>query len=70
MPIQKKNSSGDEVAKVVADLLGVTSDYVRKVVQGKRNNQLIVDLYRYYRRGKLRLLEEMKAIIRETKRKL
>jgi hypothetical protein len=58
----------DETAQVVADVLKFTPDIVRKVLRGERNNPLIVQLCRYYKKGKEKLIKEMRQIAKDNRR--
>jgi predicted transcriptional regulator len=58
----------DESAAIIANLLGLTPDLVRKVLRGERNNTLVMVLYRYYQKGKKQLIKEMQQMAKEYKK--
>jgi predicted transcriptional regulator len=60
-----ESADRDESAQVIAGMFGVTSDYVRKIVRGERNNLLILRTYQLYQHGKKRLLSEVKKSIKK-----
>jgi hypothetical protein len=54
----------DETAQVVADLFGVTADYVRKVLRGERQNDMIIKICYQYKTEKSRLLNQLKKALK------
>jgi predicted transcriptional regulator len=58
----------DESAAIIANLLGVTPDLVRKVLRGDReghSKRQIKALYKYYQNGKKQLIKEMQQMAKE-----
>ena len=53
----------DDTARLVADMHGVTSDYVRKVINGKRTNERILSDYITLKQGKNLLIEAVKNAV-------
>lgn len=53
----------DDSAQLVADLYGVTADYVRKILRGERTNLAILKTYRTYVSAKRRLVADLKKTI-------
>jgi predicted transcriptional regulator len=58
----------DESAAIIANLLGVTPDLVRKLLRGDRNNPQVTALYRYYQKGKKLLIKELQQMAKEYKK--
>jgi predicted transcriptional regulator len=75
MMTMKKNINGkkqrDESAAIIADSLGISADLVRKVLRGdreSRSNRQIMDLYKYYQKGKKQLIKEIQEKAKEYKK--
>lgn len=59
----KKKQKRDDTATIVADIMGVTADYVRKVINGDRENEDILAVYMELKQGKSRLVEAVRHAI-------
>jgi hypothetical protein len=64
-----KVSKKDETAQLIAQLLDLSPDYVRKVARGDRNNKQILLLYQHYQRGKRKLIIELQKMVTASKKK-
>lgn len=55
-----KKSQRSDVARLTAEICGVTPSYVRKVIKGYRRNERVLRVYFMIRLGKEKLLAEVK----------
>jgi len=55
-----KKSRYTDVARITAEVCGVTPSYVRKIVRGVRKNERILNTYIRILESKNRLIEEIK----------
>jgi hypothetical protein len=58
-----KYKKRDELARIVAELHGVSQDYVQKIRRGERNNEEIMCTLMDLHEGKKKLIEEVKRLI-------
>jgi len=59
----KPSRKRDDLATIVADIHGVTADYVRKVRNGERENEEILATYMDILEGKTALIEAVKKTV-------
>jgi hypothetical protein len=58
----------DESAAIIALVLGIGADMVRKVLRGERNNPRVMALYKHYQKGKKQLIKELQQMAKEYKK--
>lgn len=58
-----KEPNHREITAIVADIVGVTPDYVRKVLNGENNNEQVMTAYMEYLEGKKRLIKAVKELV-------
>jgi len=58
-----RTKTRDDVANIIADLMGVTPDYVRKVRRGDREDEEIFSMIMELQEGKNQLIETVKQLV-------
>lgn len=53
----------DDTATVVGEIFTVTPDYVRKVNNGERENEKIIEACVLYQQGKSELINQIKELV-------
>ncbi|MBX6361274.1 MAG: hypothetical protein IRZ03_14480 [Acidobacterium ailaaui] len=58
--MNRRKSRNSDLARLTAEICGVSEDYVRKVIKGYRRNERVLRVYFMIRLGKEKLLAEVK----------
>jgi hypothetical protein len=58
-------TQNDESAAIIALVLGIGADMVRKVLRGERNNPRVIALHKHYQKGKKLLIKELQQMAKE-----
>lgn len=71
MQVDKDNNTKrNDLASITAAITGYSYDYVRRVIKGERNNEIVFDTYMSVREGRDSMINYAKRCFHELKAEL